>query len=86
MEFVWMLIIGLVIGALAKLVMPGSDPGGVLVTILIGLAGSMIAGLLGRALGWYGPGQRVGFVASIVGAIVLLALYRVVTRHRGGTA
>lgn len=82
MEFLWMLIIGLVIGALAKLVMPGRDPGGVIVTTLIGVAGSMIAGLVGRSAGWYDSGEPAGFIASIVGAILLLAAYRAVIGRR----
>lgn len=82
MEFLWMLIIGLVVGALAKLIMPGKDPGGVIVTALIGVAGSFIAGLIGRSVGWYESGEPAGFIASIVGAIILLAIYRAVTGRR----
>ncbi|MBA3540286.1 MAG: GlsB/YeaQ/YmgE family stress response membrane protein [Deltaproteobacteria bacterium] len=76
MHIIYMLIIGLVVGALAKLIMPGKDPGGIIVTMLIGVAGALIAGLLGRALGWYSTGEGAGFIASIVGSIVLLAGYR----------
>jgi uncharacterized membrane protein YeaQ/YmgE (transglycosylase-associated protein family) len=82
MHILWMLIIGLVIGALAKLIMPGRDPGGVIITMLLGVAGSLVAGLLGRSLGWYQAGESAGFIASIIGAIVLLALYRVVVGRR----
>ena len=57
MHFIWMLIVGLVVGALAKLIVPGRDPGGIFVTMLIGIAGSFIAGMIGRALGWYAPGH-----------------------------
>lgn len=78
MHILWMLIIGLVVGALAKLIMPGKDPGGAIVTILIGVAGSVIAGLLGRALGLYETGETAGLIASILGAIVLLAGYRAI--------
>ena len=85
MEFLWMLIIGLVIGALAKLVMPGRDPGGVIVTTLIGVAGSLIAGVIGRSAGWYQQGEAAGFIASIIGAVLLLALYRMVVGRRAGT-
>ncbi len=74
------LIIGLIVGAIAKFLMPGRDPGGWIITILLGLAGSFIAHFLGRALGWYGDGEPAGFIASIIGAIILLALYRVITR------
>lgn len=85
MEFLWMLIIGLVIGALAKLIMPGRDPGGVIVTTLIGVAGSLIAGVIGRSAGWYERGEAAGFIASIIGAILLLAIYRMVVGRRVGT-
>ncbi len=85
MHFLWMLIIGLIVGALAKLIVPGRDPGGIIVTMLIGIAGSFIAGLIGRAVGWYRPGQSAGFFASIIGAVVLLLIYHAVRRHTGGT-
>src|SRR5262249_6411345 len=76
------LIIGLIVGALAKLVMPGRDPGGIIVTILLGIAGSFIAGALGHSLGWYAIGEGPGLLASILGAVILLAIYRVVVRPR----
>jgi uncharacterized membrane protein YeaQ/YmgE (transglycosylase-associated protein family) len=79
-----MLIVGLIVGALAKLVMPGRDPGGFLITILLGIAGSILAGFLGRAVGWYAAGQPAGFIASIVGAIILLAVYRMLIGHKTG--
>ncbi len=79
MDLIWMLIIGLVVGALAKLIMPGKDPGGILITMVIGVVGAMLAGFLGRALGWYNEGEPVGFIASVVGAILLLLLYRLIT-------
>ena len=72
----WMIIVGLFVGILAKLLMPGRDPGGIVITILIGIAGSVIAGLLGRSIGWYRDGEPVGFIASTLGAIVLLFVYR----------
>jgi uncharacterized membrane protein YeaQ/YmgE (transglycosylase-associated protein family) len=81
MSYVWTLIVGLVVGALAKLFMPGKDPGGFIVTILIGIAGSFVAGFLGKAVGWYQPGQTPGLIASIAGAMILLFLYRVVKRR-----
>ena len=80
----WMIVVGLVVGALAKLLMPGPDPGGVVITILIGIAGSVIAGFLGRSIGWYGAGQPAGIFASIVGAIILLFAYRALTAGKGG--
>jgi uncharacterized membrane protein YeaQ/YmgE (transglycosylase-associated protein family) len=81
----WALIIGLIVGALAKLIMPGKDPGGIIVTILIGIAGSLIATYLGRALGWYRPGEGAGFIMSLVGAILLLWIYRVIVARRAST-
>ena len=77
----WILF-GLVVGALAKLVMPGRDPGGIIVTMLIGIAGAVIGGFVGRALGWYGEGEAAGFLMSFVGAVALLALYRVFAGRR----
>ncbi len=76
------IIVGLVVGALAKLVMPGKDPGGIIVTILIGIAGSFIAGMLGHALGWYEVGDGPGIIASIVGAVILLGAYRLVVGRK----
>ena len=82
MHIIWILLIGLIVGALAKLVMPGRDPGGAIVTILIGIAGSFIANYIGRAAGWYAPNESAGLIASILGAVILLAGYRLVTRRR----
>jgi uncharacterized membrane protein YeaQ/YmgE (transglycosylase-associated protein family) len=76
MYIITTLLIGLIVGALAKLVMPGRDPGGIIITILLGLAGSFIAGVLGHALGWYRADQGPGILASILGAVILLAIYR----------
>jgi len=81
MEYLWMIIIGLIVGALAKFLMPGDDPGGIIVTILIGIAGAFVAGLIGRALGWYASGEPAGFIASVAGAVLLLFLYRLATRR-----
>lgn len=81
LHFLWMCIIGLVAGALAKLIMPGKDPGGIIITMLLGIAGSLLAGFLGRALGWYQAGQGAGLIMSVVGAILLLAIYRLVKRR-----
>jgi uncharacterized membrane protein YeaQ/YmgE (transglycosylase-associated protein family) len=82
MHFLWMFIIGLVIGAIAKFIMPGKDPGGIIVTMLIGIVGALIAGFLGRAVGWYHEGEPAGFIASIVGAILLLIVYRMTVGRR----
>ena len=84
LHFLWMCLIGLIAGALAKLIMPGKDPGGIIITMLLGIAGSLVAGFLGRALGWYEPGEGAGLIMSVVGAIVLLAIYRMVKRSPAG--
>src|SRR6185312_8577257 len=77
----WMLF-GLIVGALAKLVMPGRDPGGIIVTMLIGIVGALIGGWLGRAVGWYGPNDGAGYLVSILGAILLLWIYRMIVVRR----
>jgi uncharacterized membrane protein YeaQ/YmgE (transglycosylase-associated protein family) len=76
------LLVGLIVGAIAKFVMPGKDPGGIIVTILLGIAGSVVASYLGRALGWYQEGQTAGWIMSILGAVLLLFLYRIFTGKR----
>jgi uncharacterized membrane protein YeaQ/YmgE (transglycosylase-associated protein family) len=76
------IIFGLIVGAIAKLIMPGRDPGGWVVTILLGIAGALLGGWLGRAAGWYGPNEGAGFLMSLLGAIVLLALYRLLFVRR----
>ena len=76
------IVIGLLAGGLAKLLMPGKDPGGCLITILLGIAGALLAGFLGRALGWYGPNEGAGFVAAVVGAFIILFIYRLIARGR----
>ncbi len=73
----WTIIIGAVIGVIAKLLMPGRDPGGCIITILLGIAGSFLAGYLGRALGWYQEGEPAGFIFAVVGAMLLLLIYRI---------
>ena len=77
----WVLF-GLVVGIVAKFLMPGRDPGGFILTTLIGVAGAVLGGYIGRALGFYGPNQAAGFLMSVLGAIVLLLIYRVVSRPR----
>jgi uncharacterized membrane protein YeaQ/YmgE (transglycosylase-associated protein family) len=76
------LVIGLIVGALAKLVMPGKDPGGIIITILLGVAGSFIAGFIGHSLGWYEVGEGPGIIVSILGSVILLAIYRAVVGRR----
>jgi len=76
------IIVGLIVGAIAKLIMPGRDPGGIIVTILLGIAGSLVATWLGQSIGWYRPGQAAGWITSILGAIIILAVYRMFARSR----
>jgi uncharacterized membrane protein YeaQ/YmgE (transglycosylase-associated protein family) len=85
MHVLWMIIVGLIVGALAKLIMPGRDPGGIIITILLGIAGSLVAGFLGRAVGWYREGDPAGFIASVIGAVILLAIYRFIVGRTSGT-
>jgi uncharacterized membrane protein YeaQ/YmgE (transglycosylase-associated protein family) len=82
-DYGWLgwILIGLIAGAIAKAVLPGRDPGGCLVTILLGVAGAVVAGFLGRALGWYEIGEGAGFLAAIVGAIIILFVYRLIARR-----
>jgi len=84
MHLLWMIVVGLIVGALAKLIMPGHDPGGLIVTILLGIGGSIVAGLAGRAVGWYQAGEPAGFVASVIGAVIILAIYRLIVGRRPG--
>jgi uncharacterized membrane protein YeaQ/YmgE (transglycosylase-associated protein family) len=81
MSLLYTLLIGLIVGALAKFIMPGRDPGGIIVTILLGIAGAFVARFLGQALGIYTEGEAAGFIASLLGAIVLLLLYRMFTKR-----
>jgi len=78
----WILI-GLVAGLIAKAITPGRDPSGCIVTIVIGIAGAVLAGFLGQKLGWYRPGEGAGFLAAIVGAVLILLVYRMVAGRRG---
>jgi uncharacterized membrane protein YeaQ/YmgE (transglycosylase-associated protein family) len=82
MEILGWILFGLVVGALAKLVMPGRDPGGIIITMLLGIAGAVLGGFVGQALGLYREGEAAGFLMSLLGAIVLLGLYRVVVGRR----
>jgi uncharacterized membrane protein YeaQ/YmgE (transglycosylase-associated protein family) len=81
-HFLWEALIGLVVGAVAKLLMPGKDPGGILVTMVLGILGSLLASYLGQAVGWYQAGQSAGFIMSIAGAMALLAVYHLFRRTR----
>ena len=77
----WILF-GLVVGFLAKLLTPGRDPGGFIITMLLGIAGAMVGGFIGRAMGFYGPNESAGWLMSILGAVVLLLLHRLAVRRR----
>jgi uncharacterized membrane protein YeaQ/YmgE (transglycosylase-associated protein family) len=81
MGIIWTIVIGFVVGVLAKFLMPGRDPGGFIVTILLGIAGSLLATYGGQALGLYTAGEAAGFIGSLVGAIILLLIYRLVRRN-----
>ena len=81
MHLLWSLIVGLVIGAIAKALVPGKDPGGIIVTALLGIVGAMVAGFLGRMLGIYQPGDAgPGIIASVIGAVIVLAIYHALRR------
>lgn len=82
MYILWMLIVGLVVGALAKLLMPGRDPGGIFITMLLGVAGALVAGFLGRSMGWYAENESAGLIASVLGAVILLGIYRLAVGRR----
>ena len=82
MHWLWTIIIGLIVGAVAKLLMPGKDPGGFIITILLGIAGSLVGTWLGRMVGWYQEGESAGFIMSVIGAIILLAIYHFVRRRK----
>ena len=75
------LLVGLIVGAIAKLLMPGKDPGGFIITILLGIAGAFIATYIGQAIGWYKVGQPAGWIMSVIGAMVLLLLYRFIFKR-----
>ena len=81
-SFIGAIIIGGLAGLIAKFLTPGRDPGGFIITILLGIAGAMVATFLGQALGWYGPGQSAGFIGAVVGAVIILLIYRMVARPR----
>ena len=81
LHWLWVAVVGLIVGALAKFLMPGKDPGGLIVTILIGIGGSIVATCLGRAVGWYQGAQSAGFLMSVAGAVVLLSIYHFLKRR-----
>ena len=81
MNIVWIVVIGFVIGLIARLLMPGRDPGGFILTILLGIAGSFVATYIGQHFGWYRQGQPAGFIGAILGSILILLVYRLLTRR-----
>jgi len=82
LSFLSLILFGLVVGVIAKLLMPGRDPGGFIVTILLGIVGAVLGGYIGRLLGFYGPNEGAGFLMALLGSILLLALYRVAVGRR----
>ena len=76
MSIIGWILFGLIVGVVAKLLMPGRDPGGMIVTILLGIGGALVGGFIGRTLGWYGEGDPVGFIMAVIGAILVLFAYR----------
>ena len=80
--FLWAIIIGFLAGVVAKFLTPGRDAGGFIITALLGIAGAVVATWLGQAIGWYAPGQSAGFIGAVVGAVVILAIYHMVSRPR----
>jgi uncharacterized membrane protein YeaQ/YmgE (transglycosylase-associated protein family) len=81
MGIIWTLIIGLLAGIVAKFLMPGRDPGGFIITMLLGMAGALVATWLGQSIGWYRADEGAGFIGAVVGAIILLVIYRLVRRR-----
>ncbi len=82
MSIIWAIVIGFIVGLIAKALMPGRDPGGFIVTALLGIVGAVVASFLGQAMGWYANGQSAGFIASVIGAIIVLFIYRLIVGRR----
>jgi uncharacterized membrane protein YeaQ/YmgE (transglycosylase-associated protein family) len=81
LSFIGTLIVGLIVGLIARAIKPGDDKMGLIMTIILGIAGSLIAGYIGRAAGWYEPGQGAGWIASVIGAIILLVIYGLIRKR-----
>jgi uncharacterized membrane protein YeaQ/YmgE (transglycosylase-associated protein family) len=81
-SWIWWIVIGLLAGGLAKLLMPGKDPGGCIITVLLGIAGAVLAGWLGHLVGWYDTGEGASFVAAVIGALIILVIYRLIAGRR----
>jgi uncharacterized membrane protein YeaQ/YmgE (transglycosylase-associated protein family) len=84
MSIIWAIIIGFIVGLVAKVLMPGRDPGGFFITALLGIIGAVVATFLGQALGLYAQGEAAGFIASVIGALIVLFIYHAVRRRGGG--
>jgi uncharacterized membrane protein YeaQ/YmgE (transglycosylase-associated protein family) len=82
LHLLWIIIIGFVAGAVAKLLMPGKDPGGFFITIALGVAGALLSTLLGKLVGWYNPGESAGFIGAVIGAVILLVIYRFIKKKQ----
>lgn len=80
LNLLWTIIIGFIVGVVAKFLMPGKDPGGFIVTTILGIVGALVATYLGRLIGWYQEGQSAGFIAAVLGALILLAIYRLIKK------
>ncbi|MBZ5535546.1 MAG: GlsB/YeaQ/YmgE family stress response membrane protein [Acidobacteriia bacterium] len=85
MHLLWVIIIGFLAGLVAKFIMPGKDPGGFLITTGLGIGGAVLATFLGRLVGWYKEGQSAGFIAAIVGALIVLGIYHLIRKKQAGT-
>ncbi len=86
LHLMWVAVIGLIVGVLAKMIMPGRDPGGIFITMILGIVGSLVATWLGRIIGLYGPDASAGFIMSVLGAILVLAIYHFFRRKTMSTA
>jgi uncharacterized membrane protein YeaQ/YmgE (transglycosylase-associated protein family) len=82
MTIIWAILIGFLVGIVAKFLMPGRDPGGFFITAILGIVGALVATFLGQALGWYGEGQAAGFIASVIGALIVLFVYNLIRGRR----
>jgi len=82
MSIIWAILIGFIVGIVAKFLMPGRDPGGFIVTALLGIVGAVVATFLGQAMGWYATGQSAGFIASVIGAMIVLFIYHLIRGRR----